>query len=138
MSVGKKKRLGRPPGSKNKTTLAKEADEQRVRELANQRIANKLVNIVEAMCDKALRGDTTAAKLILDRFIPTVRSKDERSNVNPSITINITASEVETNGITIDQERGEPDHASEPGTERKELAKPASAQIVSIDGGAEG
>jgi len=133
-----KKPRGRPKGAKNKKTIIEEKAMDKAIDLASRRIANKIVNIVDTMCDKALKGDTTAAKLILDRCMPAMRSKDERSESNPSITINITASEVETNGITIDQENGSPDDAAESGTDRPQLAGPTSAHVVAIDGGAEG
>ena len=108
-------------------------------ELASRRIAHKLVTIVEKLCEKAEKGDTTAAKLILDRSMPAMRSKDERQESNPAITINITAAEVETHhGYTIDQEDGASDDAAEPRTDGQEPAGPQSAHVVAIDGGAEG
>ena len=134
-----KRPRGRPPGAKNKKTLEKERLQKKALAAAELRIAEKLVAIVEKLCDKAEKGDTTAAKLILDRFMPTVRASEERASANPTITINITASEVETNGqITIDQENSETDHATESGTDRPQLAGPTSAHVIAFDGGAEG
>jgi len=131
-------RGGRPKGSKNKKTLANEQALEKAIEKASNEISAQLVSIVEKMCDKAIKGDTTAAKLILDRVFPNKRSVDERQDSSPVLQINITASEVETNGITIDQEDSAADHAAEQRADGEEPPGSIGPHVVAIHGGAKG
>lgn len=57
---------GRPPGSKNKTSIVKEALLERSGDLMVQ----NLEKVVSVVIQKAEEGDLTAAKMILDRLIP--------------------------------------------------------------------
>ena len=77
---------GRPPGAKNKTTLFKEAMREGFEELL-ERDGKK---VFKAVVDKALDGDMTAAKLILDRIVPVVDI--DKSNVKDKFNISINVS----------------------------------------------
>lgn len=64
-------RSGRSPGSKNKSTLVKEALRGKWDDLLEKEGAKVFMAVVE----KAQDGDMTAAKLILDRMIPVAEDK---------------------------------------------------------------
>ena len=80
---------GRPPGAKNKTTLFKEAMRDGFEELL-ERDGKK---VFKAVVDKALDGDMTAAKLILDRIVPVVDL--DKSSVKDKFNISINVSGME-------------------------------------------
>ncbi len=89
---------GRPKGIKNKTTLFKEV----IREGFEEKLLTDGMKVVDAVVDKALQGDMTAAKLLLDRILPTSKAIDlgdlEKSK-GLSITLNIGSLEEELDVI---------------------------------------
>ena len=89
---------GRPKGVKNKTTLFKEAMREGFEELL-ERDGKK---VFKAVVDKALDGDMTAAKLILDRIVPVVDI--DKSNVKDKFNISINVSGMEPKIEVIDAE----------------------------------
>lgn len=64
--------VGRPKGAKNKTTLFKEA----IRDGFEDRLMKDGMKVVDAVVAKAIEGDMTAAKLLLDRILPTTKAID--------------------------------------------------------------
>ena len=82
---------GRTKGSKNNTTLLKEAVKQGAEDL----MIRELPRIIEVVLKKAQEGDLTAAKMILDRTIPVIKAYDERPNV-PQGGINIIIGNLDT------------------------------------------
>ena len=94
---------GRPPGAKNKTTLFKEAMRNGFENLL-QKDGEK---VFKAVVDKALDGDMTAAKLILDRIVPVVDL--DKSSVKDRFNISINVSGMEPkidvmDGTAVDAE----------------------------------
>lgn len=57
---------GRPKGAKNKTTLFKEA----MRDGFEERLMKDGMKVFDACVQKAIDGDTTAMKILMDRIIP--------------------------------------------------------------------
>lgn len=79
---------GRPKGVKNKTTLLKEVMAQGF-DVAVKRDFKK---IVSAVITKAIDGDLTAAKLILDRVVPVSKAIDSETRGKKdgmTVTINV-------------------------------------------------
>jgi len=87
------RKRGRPPGSKNAKTILKEAAIDKCLKKAESIAIANAASVVQAMVDKAIKGDTAAAKLILDRVIPARRSVDEASAKDVNIQINVTERE---------------------------------------------
>ena len=89
---------GRPKGVKNKTTLFKEA----IREGFEERLLKDGMKVVDAVVAKAVDGDMTAAKLLLDRILPTSKAIDleqlEKSK-GLSISINVGSMQSEQNEV---------------------------------------
>lgn len=79
---------GRPKGVKNKTTIFKEV----IREGFEDKLLKDGMKVIDAVVAKAIDGDMTAAKLLLDRILPTSKAIDlealEKSK-GLSISINI-------------------------------------------------
>ena len=79
---------GRVKGQKNKVTLLREA----ILNKQEAMILRELPKIVAVVCKKAIEGDLTAAKLILERIIPIRRHSSDGmsdSNSKSAPTINI-------------------------------------------------
>lgn len=70
-SLSNLNRGGRPPGSKNKTTLVKEALQGEWDDL----LKREGKKVFQAVVDAAMDGNMNAAKLILDRIIPVQEDK---------------------------------------------------------------
>jgi len=89
---------GRPKGCKNKTTIFKEV----IREGFENKLLKDGMKVVDAVVAKALEGDMTAAKLLLDRILPTSKAIDldalEKSQ-GLSISINVGSLEKQLNPI---------------------------------------
>ena len=83
------KPIGRPKGRKNNKTLAKEADLALIVKHAEGLMVHEVKGIIDAMVTKAQEGDVQAAKLILDRVLPTRRATDAMNNHGSEIIINI-------------------------------------------------
>lgn len=80
--------VGRPKGAKNNTTIFKEV----IREGFEKQLLKDGMKVVEAVIKKALNGDMTAAKLLLDRILPTTKAIDLDDIENSkgfSISVNI-------------------------------------------------
>jgi hypothetical protein len=80
--------VGRPKGAKNNTTIFKEV----IREGFEKQLLKDGMKVVEAVIKKALDGDMTAAKLLLDRILPTTKAIDLDDLENAkgfSISVNI-------------------------------------------------
>lgn len=80
---------GRPPGSKNKTTLFKEA----MREGFEKKLMKDGYKVFDACVQKALEGDTTAMKIIMDRVVPVADVQKDISNGKFNVNINISGFE---------------------------------------------
>lgn len=95
---------GRPKGSKNKATLLREAMQKK----ADVMLSKELPQVLRAVVTAAKAGDMSAAKMILDRTIPTKRAddgNDTEGNKQIQITIqNLTSPHVEKPGVTINGE----------------------------------
>ena len=79
---------GRPKGAKNKTTLFKEA----MKEGFEQKLMKDGFKVFDAVVQKAVEGDMSAAKMILDRVVPVTKAIDidaVTQSGNKGITINI-------------------------------------------------
>ncbi len=97
----KRRKGGRPKGSKNALTLLREA----ILEKSEKTILDHFPKIVEAVCREAEKGNVQAAKLIMDRLIPARKAVEHvRGEDSPSGGINIVIRGVETLQTTIDGE----------------------------------
>ena len=85
--------MPRPKGRKNNATLIREAEIAKCLKLAAGTAAQFAPAIVETMAQKAIEGDTAAAKLILDRAVPIRKAQDQQSADRGQIVINITSTE---------------------------------------------
>ena len=88
--IGQEKGIpaGRPKGAKNKTTLVKEATKGHWDEL----MMTDAKRVFQAVVEKALDGDTSCMKMILDRAVPVTKAVDIdaiTSAGNKGITIHI-------------------------------------------------
>lgn len=64
--------LGRPKGSKNKTTILREAMQQKADRMLSKEVPQVLAVVIRA----AKGGDMSAAKMILDRAVPVKKADD--------------------------------------------------------------
>ena len=96
---------GRPKGIRNRITELNEDMELAIREGANPEVVK---SIIASMAAEAMNGNVQAAKLILDKFVPNVRSSENSESVTPEIVIkieNLTQNDVkDVPGETITQE----------------------------------
>ena len=76
---------GRPKGAKNKTTLFKEA----MRNGFESLLETEGEKVFRAVVDKALEGDMTAAKLIMDRIMPVQDVTGAKASGNMQVVINV-------------------------------------------------
>jgi hypothetical protein len=82
---------GRPPGAKNKTTLFKEV----IREGFEKAMEKDSKKVIKAVIDKAIEGDMQAAKLLLDRILPTTKAVDlDQLENSKGLTISINVGEL--------------------------------------------
>lgn len=77
--------LGRPKGSKNKTTLLREA----VIEGAEMIVLDNLEEIVKTTVKLAKEGDPTCLKIVWDRVIPAKRSIEQKEGGEDKLNISI-------------------------------------------------
>jgi len=63
---------GRPKGMKNKATIFKEV----IREGFEKRLLKDGMRVIDAVVEQAIEGNMQAAKLLLDRILPTTKSID--------------------------------------------------------------
>lgn len=69
---------GRPKGSKNKTTLIKQAIEGEMVE----RLADDAMSVLEVTIQKAKEGDTGCIKLLLERLLPIRKANEDLDRVS--------------------------------------------------------
>lgn len=95
---------GRPKGSKNKSTLLREAMQQKADRMLSREVPEVLKTVIRA----AKQGDMSAAKMILDRAVPVKKADDGNDDAGKQlvqITIqNLTSPHDEKPGITINGE----------------------------------
>lgn len=65
--------LGRPKGSKNRTTLLRQAIEGDMVD----RLATDAIDILEVAIELAKKGDTACIKILMDRLLPSRKAADE-------------------------------------------------------------
>ena len=75
---------GRPKGARNKSTLLREAMEQKV----DRKLSREIPQVLDVVIRAAKGGDMSAAKMLLDRAVPVQKATDG-TDKGP------------TNGITI-------------------------------------
>ena len=95
-------RGGRKKGSKNKSTLLREA----LRGDFDNMLQQKAKAIFNVVADQALDGCRQSQKLILDRVVPTVHAESDKKDGNKfdgGIVINIGSLE-DSKAVTIDQD----------------------------------
>jgi hypothetical protein len=80
------KSKGRPKGAKNKTKALVDKLETAVGQPATLK---KLKKVFEKVVEMAMEGDTSAQKMLMDRFLPIKRFEGNSPQKSPSITINI-------------------------------------------------
>lgn len=103
---------GRPKGSKNSTTILKEALKQDF----DKALQKDFSKIMKAIVDKAKEGDMVAAKMILDRVVPVTKAIDfgAKGGENLGITIKVenmaTAQIDEQPAIDVTPTKGEEVH----------------------------
>lgn len=79
---------GRKKGSKNKSTLLREALTNNFEE----QLTKSFHKVVEVVIEQAIDGCRQSQKLLLDRVVPTVHAENEKDKKNPfsgGVTINI-------------------------------------------------
>jgi len=80
--------VGRPKGAVNKATIFKEV----VREGFEKTMQKDAKRVIDAVVSKAIEGDMQAAKLLLDRILPTTKAVDLDQLENSkglTITVNV-------------------------------------------------
>jgi len=80
-----KKRPGRPPGAKNRKTLLK----QEMELLALETLHGMALDALNALHKNAQEGDTAAAKVLVDKFLPNAQPGGENDKSTPMVNINI-------------------------------------------------
>lgn len=68
-------RSGREKGSKNKSTLLREA----LKNDFEEELQKDFIHVIRAVIDKAKKGDMTAAKLLMDRALPVTDGKKNQT-----------------------------------------------------------
>jgi hypothetical protein len=63
---------GRPKGSKNKSTILREAMESKT----DRMLSREVPKVLKVVIDAAIKGDMSAAKMILDRAVPVIKAGD--------------------------------------------------------------
>jgi hypothetical protein len=96
----KEKTGGRQKGTKNQTTIFKEAVLQEAEDIL---MAN-VTKIVKKTIDLAEEGDTTCLKILWDRIIPTKRHEDSEGRED-KLNISISIEGMETKTATISEQR---------------------------------
>jgi hypothetical protein len=77
---------GRPKGSKNKTTLLREAMQTK----ADRMLSKEVPEVLKVVLQAAKKGDMSAAKMILDRAVPVKKADDGNDKTgNGGVTITI-------------------------------------------------
>ena len=101
--------MARPKGSKNKKTLLKESMEENCEIEALAEAKRFLPEVVRKLAAMAIDGNVQAAKLLLDKTLPTNggTSLEKPANLNISI---VTADAPYDKGITIDQPHAQLNH----------------------------
>ena len=89
-NVAKKKPVGhnlkgRPKGAKNKTTLFKEV----MREGFEKQLTKDFAKVINVVVEKAIKGDMSAAKMLLDRVVPVSKAVDLDGLKDKGVSINI-------------------------------------------------
>lgn len=74
----KKGQSGNPSGGRSKAA-----------QVLDGVLVEELSNIMAVMIKKAAEGDTTAAKIVLDRFIPTLKQTEQNTNISTESGIKI-------------------------------------------------
>jgi hypothetical protein len=91
---------GRPAGAKNKTTIFKEV----IREGFEERLEKDGMKVIDAVVAKAIDGDMQAAKLLLDRILPTTKAIDLDALENSKgLTISINVGELTGHPDLVDK-----------------------------------
>ena len=86
-----KKRMGRPPGAKNKDTLFKELMTGKFQDKA----AEDIVKVYHVLFEKAKAGDMKAIKLVMDRVAPVSKAVDLADMERKGLTIEINVGSLE-------------------------------------------
>lgn len=76
---------GRPKGAKNKTTLFKEV----MREGFEKKLVADFDKVIQVVIDKAVKGDMSAAKMLMDRIVPVSKAVDLDSLKDKGVSISI-------------------------------------------------
>ena len=95
---------GRPKGAKNKTTLFKEAMKGHFEDL----LLKDGEKVFKACVEKAMEGDTTAMKLIMDRIIPVADVTGTKGSGQTQVVINVEGMQ---GNITLADQGEDPDNA---------------------------
>jgi len=83
--------VGRPKGAVNKTTIFKEV----IREGFEKTMEKDAKKVINAVVEKAIEGDMQAAKLLLDRILPTTKAIDlDQLENSKGLTISINVGEL--------------------------------------------
>ena len=83
--------VGRPKGAVNKTTIFKEV----IREGFEKTMEKDAQKVINAVVTKAIEGDMQAAKLLLDRILPTTKAIDlDQLENSKGLTISINVGEL--------------------------------------------
>lgn len=90
---------GRPKGSKNKSTILREAMENKTDRMLSREVPKVLKVVIAA----AIKGDMSAAKMILDRAVPVIKAGEGgdgglQGGINITIT-NLTADHGKTETV---------------------------------------
>jgi hypothetical protein len=90
---------GRPKGSKNKSTILREAMETKT----DRMLSREVPKVLKVVIDAAIKGDMAAAKMILDRAVPVKKAGDGldvglQGGINITIT-NLTADSLNTKTV---------------------------------------
>lgn len=86
-----KKKMGRPPGAKNKDTLFKELMTGKFQDIASKDI----VDVYKILFDKAKGGDMKAIKLVMDRVAPVSKAVDLADMERKGLVIEINVGSLE-------------------------------------------